>query len=170
MARAQRPVPSLGCDANQATGGTLIFEPILTRDSYQRLIDGGPATRIEFSFQPPKDPSFYKDLWTQEAAELLNKVGAVNAAVKIGVGRTNQKLAPKVKNSIVALARSGLARVARIKLEEDQQAIDLIAERVVASITVPLEKNGRATPEAIYAALLDVEGDKRDDIKSFYGN
>ena len=156
--------------AGRAVEGNIAFEPILTKDSYQRLLDSSAnARRVELSFQPPKDPSLYQDLWMQEAINLVNEVGGVSARSTISVGRTNRTLVSRIKDAAVMLARGGLAKVARVQIEDEQEPIDLIADRVIGSITVPLQQNGRPNSEDIYAALEEAQHSRSKDIKHFFG-
>jgi hypothetical protein len=154
---------------NRATGDSLTFEPILTRDSYKRLIRGGEAKQIDVSFPQPKDASIYTDAFIHDAVKLLNRTHGIRARIRISVGRAHQTLDSRIKDAVVALARSGLARVARVRLEDADEPIDLIADRIVGSITVPLQENGRPSSEDIYAALGKAEDDRSDDIRSFFG-
>lgn len=154
---------------NQATSRNVLFEPILTRDSYARLMHGPEVREIDVSFQQPKDSSLYQDMFTQDAVKLVKKVGGVNARIRISVGRTNRRLVGKIKDAAVVLAKSGLAKVARVKLEAESEPIDLIADRIVSSISVQLLDNGRPDPEAIYAGLAQAESDRSADLKTFFG-
>ena len=147
----------------------ILFEPILTTDAYERLISGPSARSVDISFQQPKDPSIYKDAWFRDAIKLVQSAGGLNARVRISVGRSNNRLVDKMKTAALTLAKGGLARVARVKLEEDDEAIDLIADRIVETITVKLNDKGRPEPEDVYAALQQAEAKRTKDLKSFYG-
>ena len=153
---------------NLATEAQVVLEPILTTDAYERLLRGGDARIIDVSFQQPRDPELYKDLWLKEAINLMNSVGGINARVRISVGRSSSRLT-KIKDAVVALAKGGIARVARVKLEGDDEAIDLIADRIIENITVKLYDNGRPDSEEIYGALQQAEIDRAGDLRTFFG-
>lgn len=155
--------------SNLAAGKPLLFEPLLTSDSYQRLLDGGHVRTLDISFQQPKDPEFYKNLWTKDVVKLIKRAGGVNTRIRIGVGRTTQTLLSDMKEVAVNLAKGGLAKVARVQLEGESTPIDLIADRVIGNIAVKLQENGRPAAEDIYAALQQVRDENNDDIKRFYG-
>lgn len=155
---------------SEAIGEPLLFEPLLTTDSYKRLIDGAGVRSVDISFQQPKDPTLYEDLWFSDAIKLVKKAGGLNARVRISVGRTNTRLIEQMKEAALKLAKGGLARVARVKLEDESEAIDLIADRIVENITVKLNTKGRPESEDIYARLQQAEAKRARDLKSFYGN
>lgn len=154
---------------SELTGTPIGLEPILTTDSYERIIHGGAPKWIDFSIQPPKDPNFYGDEWSQKAMQLLNGANAYQARMKLSTGRAPQHLLEEMKEAIVSFAKSGRARVARIKLEEDNEPIDLIADRIVGTCTVDLDKNGRASPDDTYAAIAALRDHHADDLKTFFG-
>lgn len=154
---------------NLAVGNGVAFEPILTSDGYARLIAGGPARHFDVSFQMPRDPSFYKDEFLAEAVKLVGKTGGTSTRIRIGVGRTKHTLLAKMKDAVATLARHGLAKVARVKLEDADEPIDLIADRIIENVTVPLQKDGRARAEDIYAALAEAEIKRADHLAAFFG-
>lgn len=149
----------------------LALEPILTKDSYQWLLnDDVNARKIELSFQQPKDPSLYRDMWFGDAVKLVNGVGGVSARINISMGRTGGALLPKFKRTAVLAARTGLAKVAKIHVEGDEDPVDLIVDRIVETITVPLGSNGRPSAEEIYAAMDNAVSSRRDELKAFFGS
>jgi hypothetical protein len=155
---------------SMATNVQIILEPILTRDSYERLLSPGvEAKSIELSFQQPKDPTLYEDLWVREAMSLVSELGGLTAKVRISVGREAKTLEHKALSSAVTLARTGLARVARVKIEDEDEPIDLIADRIIETITVPLNAHGRPDADAIFAELSDAETRREDDLAAFFG-
>ncbi len=155
---------------NLASSESVILEPILTTNAYERLLDGGDARIIDVSFQQPRDPALYEDAWLRDAIKLTREIGGVNARVRISVGRSHTARLTKIKNAVVMMAKGGFAKVARVRLEDDLEPIDLIADRIIESITVPLYENGRPDPEEIYAALQQAELDRAADLRSFFGS
>jgi hypothetical protein len=152
-----------------ATGRPVELEPLLTRDSYRKLLEGGEAKWVDFSFSKPKDPSMYEGMATKKAVELVNEMGGLNARIRVSVGRSDQTLVNQLKDAIVMMARSGQAKVARVKLEELEAPVDLIAERIVETATVPVQENGRPSSRDIYAALQEARTQRGDDIRTFFG-
>jgi len=155
---------------SQLAGSPIGLEPILTRDSYQRVLNGGEPKWVEISVQPPKDPDFYGDEWTSDAMRLLNGAGAHLARIRMSASRAGDAhLLGRIKDAVVDVARSGRARVARIRLEEDNEPIDLIADRIIESITVELNEKGRPNPDDIFAAIAALRDKRKDDLKTFFG-
>jgi hypothetical protein len=93
----------------------------------------------------------------------------VNARIRISVGRTNRKLVGRIKDAAVTLAKAGLATVARVKLEDAEEPIDLIADRIVSTMRVSLMENGRPDPEAIYEGLSAAVDEQQDHFEAFFG-
>lgn len=151
------------------TQGVYVLEPLLTRDSYQKLIDGGDAKTVDFSFQAPRDPSLYQGSGLEDVIRMLKGLGGLNARVRIGVGRSDKRLTGKAKDAAVAIAKHGLARVARVTLADDAEPIDLIADRIIESASVPKGANGRPSSEDVYAALQNAADKRDDDLATFFG-
>lgn len=147
------------------------FEPILTGDSYKKLLDPQvKAKKVDLSFLPPKDPSLYPKEWTKDAIKLINRLGGVSARITIGVGRTKrQGLLAEAKDVAVMLARAGLAKVAKVKIDDQPEPIDLIADRVVETAKARVGDNGRLIPEMVYSALDNARHKRRKDINHFFG-
>lgn len=153
---------------NVATEKPVLLEPILTRDSYARILGGKGAKTAEFSFIKPADVSLYKGTSLGDAMSVASTANSATTKVKLSVGRTGGILSLGTINGIIDMARNGRARVARVTLHEDSQPIDLIADRIAYTITVNMNSN-RPDPEHMYACLADAESKKRDDIKAFFG-
>lgn len=147
---------------------SVALEPILTSDSYQRLLDGGEVRMVEFSFKPPKDLSLFQGTTVQKAIDIASATGGANVKVRISAGR-GQGVLHDVKDALVQLARFGFASVARVKLEDEIQPIDLIADRVKASFSVSLETNGRPTSAAVYKGLEEARTSCEKHLKTFFG-
>lgn len=153
---------------NMPTFNSVALEPILTTDSYQRLLDGGEVRMVEFSFQPPKDITMFAGTTVQKAIDIASATGGVNVKIRISAGRSQSSL-HDVKDAIVQLTRYGFARVARVKLEDEAQPIDLIADRVKASFSVSLEPNGRPTAQAVFRGLEQARASCANHLKAFFG-
>jgi hypothetical protein len=153
-----------------AAAQDVTLEPILTRDSYERLLNNDVDARsVDISFLPPRDPSLYQGTSAKQAIELLNSFGGARARIMVSAGRGEESLLSSAKTAAVLLAKAGLARVARVKIEGEIQPIDLIADRIVETETIPLEDNGRPTPENIYNALDRAKDRRLTDINAFFG-
>jgi len=162
--KLQRYIARAGDSLNAA------LEPILTSDAYTRLIKSTePIKQIDLSFQAPKDPSLYQQIWTKDAIRLLNSSGGLNARITISMGRQDGHLVGQMRDAAVTLARAGLARVARVKLEEIAEPIDLIADRVIETVQVLMGENGRPIPEMVHAALEEARHRRSEDLKRFFG-
>lgn len=155
---------------SRITNARVALEPILVSDAYERLLnDDVIPRRIDISFRAPRDPSLYNDRWTREALDLLGSAGATNGRFTISAGRGNAGLLAKMKGIVVGAARTGLARVAKVKIEDVEEPIDLIADRIIESITVQVDDRGHATAEDIYAELSAAVGRRAEDLRSFFG-
>lgn len=155
---------------NKALSANIGLEPILTTNAYQRLLSqSGNTKRVELSFQRPKDPSLYKDLWTKEAIQLVRKVGGVNARIVISTGRSPVNMADQIKFTAVAAARAGLASVAKVRIDDEMEPIDLIADRIIDSISVKVGDNGRPESASIYQEMYQAYDRQRPHLRTFFG-
>jgi len=129
---------------------------------------GGEVKVVDFSFQHPKDPQLLKDEFLYDAVKLIKKVGGTNARIRVSVGRTQNRLRD-IKDAAMALASMGLAKVARVTLDDEAEPVDLIADRIIHPFTVPLQKNGRPNPEDIFSGLDQAKRDRARDLRAFFG-
>jgi hypothetical protein len=93
--------------AKLSTGANIAFEPILTTDAYARLLNGADARVIDVSFQQPKDPAMYKDMFMSDAVKLVKKVGgSTRTSASASVARirscrtTSRTLPSRSRNSV----------------------------------------------------------------------
>lgn len=154
---------------NKLFEGRYVLEPILQRDAYVKLVEGGELKGVEMSFAVPADPDVYKDVLTSQAAKLLRDCGALRGHFKMSVGRNRQRLAPYLKDALNSMARSGLASVAKARLEDLQEPIDLIADRLVKSATVDVGDDGKVSDHAYFSALDTARHDAEEALRVFYG-
>lgn len=155
---------------NALLGEALILEPILQRDAYKKLIEGGEVKRFEISFVAPADASLYENILTSQATALLKECGATAGHIKMSVGRRNATMQHWIKDAVNSLARSGLSTVARVKLDDVEHPIDLIADRLVKSGEVSSGPDGKVTPDAYFTALEAARTDASEALKTFFGN
>lgn len=101
--------------------------------------------------------------------DLVKGLGGARARMTIRADtRKGDTLLSKAKDAAVILARSGLARVSRIKIEDSEHPIDLIADRVQEKMTVELD--GRyPDPDSIYNELMAAKDRRQDDLDRFFG-
>lgn len=149
--------------------GRFVLEPILQRDAYEKLIKGGEVKRFEVSFLAPSDPSLYKDLLTSDATRMLKACGATSGHIKMSVGRRPQGLQAWIKDSIASMAQAGLATVARVKLDDIEHPIDLIADRLLRTVEVEVGLDGRVLPDAYFSALANAKYEATDTLNTFFG-
>jgi hypothetical protein len=155
---------------SKVTGKTVALDPVLTSDSYKRLMANNVVpTKIEFSVAASPNSTLYPEEWTQEMMDLVKGVGGARARVSIRADtRRGETLAPLVKEAAVILARSGRAGVSRLTIDGGEHPIDLIADRIIEKMSVDIE--GRyPQPESIYNELVAAKDRRQNDLDSFFG-
>lgn len=155
---------------NKVTGGSVMLEPILQPDSYRRLIEGGALKSFELSLTPPADSELYRDVMSKQAMRLVHECGAISANIKLSVGRRAARMPGWIKEALHDWARSGLAKVARAKIDDVESPIDLVASRLVHSATVPVGADGKVSSDAIYSALDAARTDKRAELGRYFAD
>ena len=146
----------------------IALEPILTTDSYTRLLEGGAARMVEFSLRVPKNLKMFEGTSVQKAIDIATATGGMNVKVKISAGRSVSNL-HDVKDALVQLTRFGYASIARVKLEDEAEPIDLIADRIKTSFSVPLEKSGRPSSKSVFQGLDQARTTCADQLRAFFG-
>lgn len=130
---------------------TTIFQPILKPEAMSRMMrqDLEP-TRIELEVARPTNPDQYPDdIWSSDILKLMNGAGGAKIRLTIsadGHGRSARRLYSQIKGKIAALVGSGNATTAKIKMAGIEQPIDLIADRIVTTVSV--EMDGRYPSES----------------------
>lgn len=155
---------------SKVLGRTVSLDPILTADSYQRLLaDDVVPTKVEFSVAASPNAELYPEVWTKDMMSLITGLGGARARLSIRADtRRGDTLMDKAKDAAVALARSGLARIARVEIEDSDHPIDLIADRIKEKVEVEVE--GRyPDPESIYNALMLAKDRRQADLDRFFG-
>lgn len=152
---------------------TTVFNAILKADAMRRMMraDLEPRT-IELSVARPTNPDLYpNDDWSSELFGLMAGVDGFKAHIKIsaeGTGRARGRLMERAKRAAAALVNSGNANIARIKMAGVEQPIDLIADRVIAQVSV--EMNGRyPVPDEMFRALGEAKDQSVADLDAFFG-
>ena len=145
-----------------------LLEPILSHDAYSRMLNGGAIKWLELSFQLPKDASLFENLDFKKAAEFGSESNAVSAKLRLTVGRTEKRLAERFKNGLAEIAKTDIAKVARVKLEDFDEPIDLIAERIVETIEVDIAENGRPDPDDVFRKLQAAKDKRAQALNAFF--
>jgi len=152
---------------------TTVFNAILKADAMRRMMraDLEPRT-IELSVARPTNPDLYpNDDWSSELFGLMAGIDGFKAHIKIsaeGTGRARGRLMDRAKRAAAALVNSGNANIARIKMAGIEQPIDLIADRVIAQVSV--EMNGRyPVPDEMFRALGEAKDQSAEDLDAFLG-
>lgn len=147
------------------------MEPVLTQDSYERLLQGGGLKKVELSIARPHLQPDSGEQLIQEAIALFGTTDAGRLKITLSADR-NRTLSETLRTPIAVLAKLDRTRVARVHLEGENEAvevIDLIGDRIRGTITVPLEQNGRPTAASVFRALAEVKDAKREDLRAFFG-
>lgn len=154
---------------NRTLGGDVMLEPILMPDAYQRLMSGGDLKSFELSLARPRDAGLYSHLLAEDAFRLVGDRNAINVKVKISVGRTRLSLPNWMKGALQQWSTTGDARVAKATLHGTSEPIDLLADRLVHSASIPLQAGNRAHPDDIYAALERARDEHRESLRRYFG-
>lgn len=131
---------------------------------------------LELSFARPTNPEYYpNDQWSARWLGLLNEIGGASVRLNLTTDqrshdRERRRLAGRIRQAALAFVDSGVARVARLDvLDEDGcHPIDLIADRLDSR--QPVEMNGHyPVPEAMYAALRRAVDEQREALDAILG-
>lgn len=152
---------------NTPTYKELALVPILTRDSYTRLLEGGAVKRLEISLKRPAFVLAEEDALLKDCVDMFanSNAGRMKLVFSANFGET---LKEGVKEAALKLAKFGRTRVARATLAADNEIIDLILDRVVKTFEVDLQPNGRPDPSAIFAGLAKAKDDCATELKAFF--
>ena len=116
------------------------LEPILTKNSYERLLNGGGIKKVELSISKPYFSSQdQSDKFIGEAVEMLGSSNANRLKITLSAER-NKTLSETLRTPVATLAKFGRTRVARVHMEGENdtpEVIDLIGDRIKATFTVP---------------------------------
>lgn len=171
--RSGSTVEAFGRYFSDIVNHTTVFNAILKADAMRRMMraDLEPRT-IELSVARPTNPDLYpNDDWSSELFGLMAGIDGFKAHIKIsaeGTGRARGRLMDRAKRAAAALVNSGNANIARIKMAGIEQPIDLIADRVIAQVSV--EMNGRyPVPDEMFRALGEAKDQSAEDLDAFLG-
>lgn len=153
---------------NRPTYAGNLLIPVLTRDSYQRLEEGGEIKKAEISLFKPKYTFAPEEKFAGEIINLFGTAGAESMKITITAKR-DRALLEVLRTDIPKLARIGRARIARIVMKEDNEIIDLIADRISQPMQVELGENGRPLPRSVFEALATAKDQRSTDLETFFG-
>lgn len=142
--------------------------PVLTEDSYQRLMDGGKTKKLEFSIKRPSVQLDDEDAFLHDYISALSASKAGSAKIVLSASRDGT-LADDAKRALVALARYSRIRVARATMYDDNEVIDLLADRIICKMDVELGLNGRPTAESMFQALARAKDDAAPKLRNYFG-
>lgn len=156
---------------------TIVFNPILQRDSVERMLDNNlKPVSLELSYAPPTNPELFPNNdWGGRLAKLADLGNGSRVRLTLSADRrtddtTKHTLASSLKESVIDLVDSRRASVARINLTDGvcDYPIDLIADRITASKRV--EMRGRyPVPDSMYSALEEAYTERRGEINEIFG-
>ncbi|MGC3875011.1 DUF6731 family protein [Halomonas sp. GXIMD04776] len=159
------------------SGETIVFNPVLQRDSIERMLnDDLKPVSVELSYAPPTNPDFFpEDEWGRNLAVLADLANGSRVRVALSADRRSadeekHTLRGRIKESAAALARSRRASVARVKVTDGNvdYPIDLIADRIFEPKQI--EMRGRyPVPDTMFAALQEAYDERREDINEIFG-
>ena len=147
------------------------LEPVLTEDSYEKIMRGGPLKKIEVSIMKPNFTLDPEEQFVQEAIDMFATAGAGSMKVTLSADR-GRSLTEVMRTSVTTLARFGKTRIARVHLLDDNdqtEVVDLIGDRIKQPMTIPLGLNGRPTANDVYAGLAQAKDERSEDLQAFFG-
>lgn len=132
---------------------TVSFNDLLKPDALAQLLAGNIKS-VEVAFSKPKKLANYANEtnWSSNMMQLLRGSGAGTISVKVSTRSTTQTLAHEMRGVIQEFMHLENTRKLKVKLEEFESPIDLMAECIKDEITVTM--NGiYPNPVSIYAEL-----------------
>ncbi|WNL38013.1 DUF6731 family protein [Halomonas sp. PAMB 3232] len=158
-------------------GETIVFNPILQKDSFERLLDDDlKPVSLELSYATPTNPDLFpEDDWGKRMAMLSDMANGSRIRVALSADRRSSdhekhSLSNRIKESIALLANERSTTVARVKLTDDvyDYPIDLIADRMTADEEV--EMRGRyPVLDSMFSALQRAYSERKGDIDEIFG-
>lgn len=117
-------------------GDTTIFsiQPIVDQNAIQRALNGDVKS-IEFKVARPRTPVRNQPVWNQQAFDIMNSVGG--ASIKMTIS-ANRGILRGAQNYIRQLANNNAVSILKVKIDGENEPIDLFADRVDERFTVNL--------------------------------
>ncbi|WP_434627581.1 DUF6731 family protein [Chromobacterium sp. CV08] len=133
------------------------FDDILTSKSLEELFRGRLIRAVAFRIAKPQNKTYQpdpEDTWTKDALEFLDSTGGTFITSKVSIKAPHKGLKDGIIEKIKNLLNSSQTRALRIKVEDADEPIDLMAERVMDKIRIELNDNGHPAIIDIIAALI----------------
>ncbi len=152
---------------NKPTYLGLSLVPVLSKDSYTKLMEGGKIKRMEISLKKPAFALEEEDLLLKDCVDVFtnSNAGRIKLVLSAQIGET---LKDEVKDAALKLAKFGRTRVAKATLASDNEVVDLILDRVIKTFDVDLSPNGRPDPTDLFAGLAKAKDECANELKAFF--
>lgn len=153
---------------NQPQFAERVLVPVLSKDAYRRLVDGGPIKRIEVSLRPPAFTSDEEDSHLKDFIKVFESSGASRMKMTLSV-KTGESLAATAKNALLTLSKFGRTSIARATLCDEGEVVDLLVDRVTETFEVKLLQNGRPDPQSMFQGLAEAKDARASTLQVFFG-
>ena len=151
---------------NNPTYAHISLSPILTQDSYSKLLNGEALKKIEISLRKPAAALQQEDTFLKNFIDSFQ--GQSIGSLKLTLSAERQgALIESLKEALVTLSKFGRTRIARATLVDDN-VIDLMLDRVTHKFSVPVQANGRPTPSDLFSGLANAKDHCSDDLASYF--
>jgi len=141
---------------NKPTYAKRVLVPVLSRDGYTRLLQGGPVKKLEISLRKPAFSLDSENVLLKDFVNVFTDSEATRIKITLSAS-AGGSLLDKAREAIVTLSKFGRASVARATMADDNEIIDLMVDRVVKGFEVNLLPNGRADAQSMFAGLADAK-------------
>lgn len=145
-----------------------VLVPVLTRDAYSRLLQGGPVKRIEMSLRKPAFALDEEDALLSDCVRTFNDSNATRLKLTLSAA-IGETLLEQAKSAIITLSKHARTSIARATLVEDNDVIDLVADRVTRTFEVDLLPSGRPNAESMFAGLAGAKDACATSLAAYFG-
>ena len=150
-----------------ASGLVLGFDDIITAASFKRISEG-TVKKLEVRIAAPKNPDLIpSDDWTAQAMDMMRGVGATSIKIDVST-RTKKGLMPAVKDVIDRLKDSAEAESIKVKLADESEPIDLVADSIKGKVTVNM-LGVYPDPADMFTQLQQLKDAKKGDLDDYFG-
>ncbi len=154
---------------NKPSYAKRVLVPVLTRDAYTRLMQGGPIKKVEFSLRRPAFSPDPEDELLRNFVNVFTDSEATRLKITLSAS-VGGSLLDNVKEAIVSLAKFGRTGVARATMVDDNEIIDLMLDRVVHRFQVDLLPNGRRPDaQSMFTGLAGAKDACSRDLSAYFG-
>ncbi len=145
----------------------VVLVPVLTQDSYSRLMEGGNLKKLEISIRKPAFSLHQEDALLSDCIDMFKNSEAGRLKVVLSAD-VRGSLKESVKNAAVILSKFSRTKVARATMVDNNEVIDLVMDRIVKKFDVDLLENGRPNPHSVFAGLAQAKDDCNAELKAFF--